>query len=257
MAHGTRVNGASYGITGGKCRVNGTVYDIKKGRTLIGGTGYDITFGPPISSIFSDNDWETIAWACQNNAVPAAWKVGNSKPMTINGASYQIDIIGKNHDTYTAGGTAPLTFKMHDKYKTSYQLRDINSNERGYRVTDMYKTYLPAILSLMPPDVRPYIKSVNKMTSVGAESKTIEAIPCELFLLSEIEVFGSINNSAAGEGRQYEYYSAGGSTDKGTDLWSRSPYINDGESFCYINYFGISYFDDPQNKHNIAFAFCF
>lgn len=44
MAHGTRVNGASYGITGGKCRVNGTVYDIKKGRTLIGGTGYDITF---------------------------------------------------------------------------------------------------------------------------------------------------------------------------------------------------------------------
>lgn len=47
MAHGTRVNGASYGITGGKCRVNGTVYDIKKGRTLIGGTGYDITFGLP------------------------------------------------------------------------------------------------------------------------------------------------------------------------------------------------------------------
>lgn len=46
MAHGTRINGTSYGITGGKCLVNGTSYSIKKGRTLIGGTGYDITFGP-------------------------------------------------------------------------------------------------------------------------------------------------------------------------------------------------------------------
>ena len=44
MPHGTRINGTSYGITGGKCLVGGTVYDIKKGRTLINGTGYDINF---------------------------------------------------------------------------------------------------------------------------------------------------------------------------------------------------------------------
>lgn len=51
MAHGTRINGTAYGITGGKCLVNGTAYSIKKGRTLIGGTGYDITFGTPLGSI--------------------------------------------------------------------------------------------------------------------------------------------------------------------------------------------------------------
>lgn len=51
MAHGTRVNGTAYGITGGKCLVGGTGYKIKKGRTLIGGTGYDITFGTPLGSI--------------------------------------------------------------------------------------------------------------------------------------------------------------------------------------------------------------
>ena len=44
MAHGTKVNGSAYGITGGKCLVDGTEYAIKKGRTLIGGTGYDINF---------------------------------------------------------------------------------------------------------------------------------------------------------------------------------------------------------------------
>ena len=47
MAHGTRINGTAYGITGGKCLVNGTAYSIKKGRTLVSGTGYDISFGQP------------------------------------------------------------------------------------------------------------------------------------------------------------------------------------------------------------------
>lgn len=51
MAHGTRINGTAYGITGGKCLVGGTTYSIKKGRTLIGGTGYDIAFGTPVGSV--------------------------------------------------------------------------------------------------------------------------------------------------------------------------------------------------------------
>ena len=50
MAHGTRINGTSYGITGGKCLVGGTAYRIQKGRTLVEGTGYDITFGTPLDS---------------------------------------------------------------------------------------------------------------------------------------------------------------------------------------------------------------
>ena len=56
MAHGTIINGTSYGITGGKCLVNGTAYSIKKGRTLVGGTGYDITFskGPTRVSVSGD-----------------------------------------------------------------------------------------------------------------------------------------------------------------------------------------------------------
>lgn len=56
MPHGTRINGTSYGITGGKCLVNGTEYGIKKGRTLVDGTGYDITFskGPTRVSVSGD-----------------------------------------------------------------------------------------------------------------------------------------------------------------------------------------------------------
>ena len=47
MAHGTRINGTSYGITGGKCLVGGTVYKIEKGTTLVNGTKREITFMKP------------------------------------------------------------------------------------------------------------------------------------------------------------------------------------------------------------------
>lgn len=58
MAHGTRINGTSYGITGGRCLVNGTAYSIKKGRTLLGGTGYDVNIDTKIK----------ITITCANNS---------------------------------------------------------------------------------------------------------------------------------------------------------------------------------------------
>ena len=56
MAHGTRINGTAYGVTGGKCRVGGTAYSISKGRTLVGGTGYDISFAPGTTIIIDGAD---------------------------------------------------------------------------------------------------------------------------------------------------------------------------------------------------------
>lgn len=64
---------------------------------------------------FADNTWAQIIDACHKNQVPETWVVGNQKAMTINGADYVIDIIGKGHDDYADGsGKAPLTFQLHD-----------------------------------------------------------------------------------------------------------------------------------------------
>ena len=121
MAHKTIINGTQYDISGGRTLVNGTAYQISGGRTLVGGTGYDISFG--LAAAFADNSWAAIIAACQAREVPDTWAVGDSKPMTIGGADYQIDIIGENHDSYTDGsGTAPLTFQMHDCYGTDYAI---------------------------------------------------------------------------------------------------------------------------------------
>ena len=63
----------------------------------------------------------------------------------------------------------------------------------------------------MPTEVQNGIREVNKLTSAGSQSTTINVTSDKLFLLSEIEIFGSLSFSKSGEGAQYDYYKAGNS----------------------------------------------
>ena len=259
-AHKTLVNGTAYTVKGGKCLVNGTVYSIKKGRTLIGGTGYDITFKPSYDPVFANNTWEQIIAACHNNEVPDTWKVADHKPMTINGVDYQIDIIGKNHDDYSDGSAkAPLTFQLHDCYKLKKAMHNTTTNSKGWSRCDMRETNLPIILKQMPTEVQSGIREVNKLTS---ESRTIVTTADKLFLLSEIEIFGSDENSGKGEGTQYNYYKAGNSKvknciDSAIEWWERSPYNGNTRFYCCVNYKGASISRSANVVSGVPFAFCF
>lgn len=262
MIHKILVNGTAYEVKGGKCLVNGTSYSIKKGRTLIGGTGYDITFKPPYDPVFANNTWEQIIEACHNNEVPDTWKVADQKPMTINGKSYQVDIIGKNHDTYASGGKAPLTFQLHDCYAYEKQMNSSNTNVGGWTDCAMRNTHLPAILALMPTEVQNGIREVNKLTSKGNQSATINTTADKLFLLSEIEIFGSVSYSRSGEGTRYDYYKAGNSKVKkfngsASRWWERSPYKKNRSSFCLVYSGGNVDYDSASIAVGVAFGFCF
>lgn len=217
-----------------------------------------------LSDTFAENSWAQIAEACQTGTVPSTWIVGNSKTMTIGGTDYQIDIIGKNHDTYADGsGTAPLTFQMHDCYATTYAMNAANTNVGGWKECAMRKTHLPAILALMPAEVQTGIREVNKLTSAGNTSATIETTADKLFLLSEVEVFGTDRFSCDGEGTRYDYYQAGNTATKNRNgsyqkWWTRSPYKSDGENF------GTSAYQPAEpdtsganNSNGVAFGFCF
>ena len=212
--------------------------------------------------------WEQIITACQANTVPDTWAVGDSKDMTINGTSYTIDIIGKNHDTYSDGsGTAPLTFQLHDCYGTGYAMHSSNSTIGGWTSCNMRSTHLPSILTKMPNEVRSAISEVNKLTSAGNASSIINTTADKLFLLSEVEVFGTTDYSFTGEGSQYEYYSAGNSAKKifGTNnrWWLRSPYKSDNGIYCYVNYNNkkdvpyYPFYNAATSTYGVAFAFCF
>lgn len=261
--HKTLVNGTAYTVRGGKCMVNGTVYNILKGRTLIDGTGYDITFKPSYDPVFANNTWEQIIAACHNNEVPDTWKVADQKPMTIGGVDYQIDIIGKNHDDYSDGsGKAPLTFQLHDCYNIAKAMHSTGSNRMGWEKCSMRVEHLPTILKQMPADVQSGIREVNKITAGGGRSTVLVTTQDSLFLLSEVEVFGSSSNSLLGEGTQYDYYKAGNSTVKNFngsayDWWERSPSTGSTRYYCVVKSTGSSINANSNTIRGVAFAFCF
>lgn len=211
---------------------------------------------------FADNDWADIIAACQSGSVPASWVVGNYKDMTINGQQYRIDIIGKNHDTYASGGTAPLTFQMHDCYDETKQMNSSNTNSGGWQNSAMRTTHLPAILNLMPAEVKAAIRDVQKKSSAGNQSSSIQTTNDKLFLLSEIEIFGSTTYSFAGEGKQYDYYKAGNSKVKNLSgsanaWWERSPNSSTSASFCYVYSDGSADATTASSSTGVAFGFCF
>lgn len=217
----------------------------------------------PYEANFADNTWAQIIEACQKKRIPSTWHVGNQKAMTINGTDYLIDIIGFDHDEYTDGsGKAPITFQMHDCYGTRYAMNAENTNAGGWASSAMRNTHLPAILALMPTEVQNGIREVNKLTSAGSKSATINTTADKLFLLSEIEIFGSISNSKSGEGTQYDYYKAGNSKVKNINgdtysWWERSPAGGNSNGFCYISSYGSASYGNAATVNAVAFGFCF
>lgn len=261
MAGKTLIGGVAYDVAPGKVLIGGVAREITAGKTLIGGVAYDIKFGAAYDPVFANNTWEQIIDACQNNAVPDTWAVADQKAMTINGTSYMIDIIGKNHDTYTGGGTAPLTFQLHECYADGKNMNSTNTNAGGWKNSAMRTTHLPSILNGMPTAVKNAIREVNKLSSAGSQSGTIETTADKLFLLSEIEIFGRASYSKSGEGSQYAYYTAGNTKVKNRDgsadfWWERSPHISS-LKFCHVEKNGMAYRDDASWQDGVSFGFCF
>ena len=227
---------------------------------LVGTQTADITL---FDSVFANNSWETIIAACKSGNVPDSWAVGNSKNMTINGTEYQIDIIGKGHDDYADGsGKAPLTLQMHDCYATEYKMNTEYSNAGGWNTSEMRTDHMPALLALMPTEVQNGIREVNKLTSAGSQSSTINTTADKLFLLSEVEIFGSTTYSAAGEGTQYDYYKVSSRLVKNrsgaaNQWWERSPSTSDSSDFCRVHENGSAYATYASYSGGVSFAFCF
>ena len=237
-----------------------TASTTKTSDVVVGISNVDLAF---VNPVFGNNSWATIIAACQAKKIPTTWKVGDSCNMTINNKTYAIDIIGKNHDDYADGsGKAPLTFQLHDCYDKVEKMNSSDTNSGGWKNSEMRTTHLPSILALTPTEVQNGIREVSKKASVGGGSSTIETVSDKLFLLSEVEIFGSATNSAEGEGTQYDYYKAGNSKVKQLDgsaaTWrERSPYASKSKFFCVVTRSGNANYLNANYPYGVAFGFCF
>lgn len=221
-----------------------------------------------IYTVFVFDDLETATWTQISDVSEAGdaasvWSIGDTKSFTMNSTTYYAQIIGFNHDELVdgSGSIAGITFQMQNCYGTTYYMNSSSTNVGGWTSSYMRQTVMANLLSACPSDMQDVIKAVPKKTSAGNSSSTITTTTDSLWLLAEIEVFGSITYSYSGEGTQYEYYEAGNSRVKMKDTsayawWLRSPYSGYSSAFCYVNSGGGGYHYSAGLVLGVAFGFC-
>lgn len=115
----------------------------------------------------------------------------------------------------------------------------------------------------LPSVIKSSVKSVNKLTSVGSSSYSINTTSDKIFLLSEIEIFGSKHYSYSDEGTQYTYYKTQSnrykmpkwnSSSVSNIWWERSPRSGSSGSFCCVYYGG--YASDYYAGDSLGLAPC-
>lgn len=214
-----------------------------------------------IGNNLNDTDWADIDICGRLGMAQQFFKVGDSKTVNIGGTNYEVQIIGFNHDDNVSGGKAAYSFQLVDCLNQTQQMNTSNTNTGGWNGSAMrgrmstYKSQLPAAL-------RNVIKTVKKKSGTGGGSSSgTQQTNDDLFLLSEIEIFGTTTYSVAGEGTQYEWYKAGNSRIKKVNgsagyWWERSPYSGAADSFCGVDGSGGAGYDFAGNGIGVSFGFC-
>lgn len=218
-----------------------------------------------VYSVSASLELEDCSWSFINSVVEAglaeqSWEVGDKKTILVDGASYEVCIIGFNHDTKTAGGKAGITFQMVDCLNTLYPMHGTGTNSKGWEGCAM-RTTLSSIFNQLSPELQKVIKAVDKQTSAGGESATIKTTSDNLFLLSVFEILGTTGNSKSGEGSHYSYYAAGNTVKKKVNgvadrWWTRSPNGNSNAAYMCIGELGGSGSSNANTQQGVSFAFC-
>lgn len=234
------------------------------GKVMISGVAPQMTIPkglPPIGTALNDMTWEQIQTISDEGKAADYFNVGDTKNITLDGVSYPVQIIGFNHDTKTAGGKAGITFQLVDCLNTTYQMNSYNTNVGGWKSSEM-RSRMSEFLGQLGEDLQSVIKPVNKLVSIGDNTSTIETVSDKLFLLSEVEIFGSTTYSFAGEGSQYDWYKAGNTRVKKVNgsediWWERSPYSGGTKYFCYVNSpGGDADYNYASDSRGVSFGFC-
>lgn len=218
---------------------------------------YPFTIGDNLN----DTDWADIDICGRLGMAQQFFKVGDSKTVNIGGTNYEVQIIGFNHDDKVSGGKAAYSFQLVDCLNQTQQMNTGNTNTGGWNGSAMrgrmstYKSQLPAAL-------RNVIKTVKKKSGTGGGSSSgTQQTNDDLFLLSEIEIFGTTTYSVAGEGTQYEWYKAGNSRIKkvngsANSWWERSPDSGGTDIFCSVGSSGSASNGNAGYSSGVSFGFC-
>lgn len=247
-----------------------TTYTVKcagKSKTITTGNYYGVYYGyvDTISTTLAKNSWAQIAAVSAAGNAENYWKVGDEIDIVVNGETLTLQIYGFNHDNLTSGGKAGITFGMKNLMAETRQMNISNTNAGGFTGSTMYTWLINTLFPALPEDLRGLIKAVDKKTSAGWQSTTINTERMKLFLFSEVECFGTTTYSVAGEGAVYPIFTDNNSrikrlangTGSASLWWERSPSANHPASFCIVYGTGGSYnYSYADISRGVCFGFC-
>lgn len=214
-----------------------------------------------VAPSFATMSWSAISNISEAGNAASTFSVGDEKELQIGDETYHVQILGFNHDDKSDGtGKAGITVGLKEIMTTKKVMNSASTNVGGWKDSEM-RTYVNGnVYNNLLQEVKDIIKPVDKKTSEGNKSTNVITTSDKLFLLSEVEIFGSTEHSANGEGNQYQYFANGGSKVKYRSgslyAWcERSPYVSSTNSFCFVNYNGSASGSNFINANGVVFGF--
>lgn len=211
--------------------------------------------------------------------IQSVWSIGDTRDITIAameatdvGESHreqvvQVQILGFEHDDLTTainGKTkALITVDLKNCLRDASvsdtggssntehgYINSTNTNNGGWTSCARRTWCNNVFYNALPSYMKDLVKPVNKKTSAGNQSSTINTDSDKCFLLSEIEIFGSVTYSKSSEGSQYAWY-ANAAANKyklpkwyssyvSDRWWERSPDGSNSHGFCLVYSYGLA-----------------
>lgn len=208
--------------------------------------------------------WADIAEAGARGLAPRMFTLGSTKSFKLtDGREMEVRIIGFNHDKDEKGNLIPISFETTKCFYDDHRMNRNGNNKGGWDKSDMRSWLNNEVAALISDDLAEVIKPCVKVTSIGGCSDKLSEDVCDLWLLSEQEIFGRKIYSVGGEGHWYDYYRQEnvdyGMEDHEGDRrwrWERSPYSSDTTYFCSVNSDGTATISSASSSFGVAFGFC-
>lgn len=169
-------------------------------------------------TVIQVGDFATSTWAEIKAAVQAGiggldlskyWNIGDTKPVTLTtGETIELQIAGFNHDTYSDGVTAPVTFVMKNCLNATANMNSGDTNTGGYPASAM-KTYVETnIYNKLPSDLKAIVAPVKKKCyTTHNDASSLSEANYNVWLLAEAEVFDIVSQTVGnGEGTKYPIF---------------------------------------------------
>lgn len=198
----------------------------------------------------ANNSWTAIQEHIAAGTLPSSF-VGQTKPITMDGNTYNLQLARINDGTGTAGTYYPnhtADFISVELMPDTHNMNPTNTNVGGWKQCAM-RTYLTdTVYPALPDDLKVVIVDKTHMYTKGNQSQSFESVSDKLWLPTEWECFGTA--TYGGESSTYNvHYSAifpdAASRQKtrigqiSADVWwESSPNVSNAVYFCGVNYNG-------------------